>query len=75
MTITLTKPILIIMLICLALIVICGIAAWILKRYQKMSDKEQERIIAGVGTYDEDKNRNNRTFLVGKGDTRGEADE
>ena len=48
------------------------IAIWVLKKFQKILDKKQERIIVAIGTYDEDKNRNNRSFIVGKGDTRGE---
>lgn len=72
MNITLSKPIAIIILACLAIIVICDLLLGILKLYQKRLDKKERKYIIGIGKYDENKNRKNRTFLVGKGDMRGE---
>ena len=71
MAITLSKPIAIIILVCLAIIVICDLLLAILKLYQKMLDKKERKYIIGIGKYDENNNRKNRTFLVGKGDMRG----
>ena len=72
MTITLSKPIAIIILVCLALIVICDIAIWILKMYQKRLDKIESKYEIAIGKYDKELNKTNSTFLVGKGDMRGE---
>lgn len=72
MAITLSKPIAIIILVCLAIIVICDLLLGILKLYQKSLDRKERKYIIGIGKYDENNNRKNRTFLVGKGDMRGE---
>ena len=71
MTITLSKPIAIIILVCLALIVICDIAIWILKMYQKGLDKIESKYEIAIGKYDKEINKTNSTFLVGKGEKRG----
>ena len=67
MTITLSKPIAIIILVCLALIVICDIAIWILKIYQKRLDKIESKYEIAIGKYDKEINKTNSTFLIGKG--------
>lgn len=67
MTITLSKPIAIIILVCLALIIICDIAIWILKMYQKRLDKIESKYEISIGKYDKELNKTNSTFLVGKG--------
>lgn len=71
MSITLSKPIAIIILVCLAIIVICDLLLAILKLYQKRLDEKERKYIIAIGKYDENKNRKNRTFLVGKGDMKG----
>ena len=67
MTITLSKPMAIIILVCLALIVICDIAIWILKIYQKRLDKIERKYEIAIGKYDKELNEKNHTFLIGKG--------
>lgn len=49
-------------------IVIFGlIVDWIRKQNEKV-----QKIIWGIGIYDKEINKKNRTFLAGKGDKRGE---
>ena len=72
MTILQSKPIAIIILVCLALIVICDIAIWVLNIYQKRLDKIESKYAIAIGKYDNEMNKTNSTFLVGKGEKRGE---
>lgn len=69
MTITLSKPIAIIILVCLAIIVICDLLLAILKLYQKRLDKKEKKYIFAIGKYDEELNQKNKSIAIGQSNT------
>lgn len=75
MTITLSKPITIIIVVCVALIYICDVAIWIHKTYQKRLDEKEKKYIFAIGKYDEELNQKNKSIAIGQSktaDMRGE---
>lgn len=75
MTITLSKPIAIIILVCLAIIVICDLLLAILKLYQKRLDEKEKKYEIAIGKYDEELNQKNKSIAIGQSktaDKRGE---
>lgn len=56
-----------------SIVLLIGIVVFgsIVNLIRKQGEKVQKKIW-GIGKYDKEKNENNRTFLIGKGDMRGE---
>ena len=61
----------IVVVVSIVLLIGIGVYGLIVDWIRKQNEKVQ-KIIWGIGKYDKETNEKNRTFLVGKGDMRGE---